>query len=447
MEVKLKKILFSSFIVVLCLTVAMSLFLAGCKTTTTETTAAATTAAATTAAETTAAETTAAAQPITLEFWSWNNEGAYPKVHEDAEKRFMAKYPNVTIKRDYISYADYMVKLKAALAGGQAPDIFQIPWAGEYTEIARSGKIEPMTEYLKKDFPAFFENVMKAISVDGDAWAIPLDLNTLQIAYNVTKFKELGVEIPKSQDELISLAATLKGKGLFGIAQGTKDLWTGGDSFFAEVAYTDPTHTKMAAADAGTIGWDDAVFVDAINAVDKLIKAGVYAPGANSMEAFVGAEDLFVQQKSAMFYPVGNFVTGGVTEKVAGAFEYSLFPTPPLKAGDEALPTGGVAEMFVVSKDSKNIDMAVEFLRFLTNDDGKTILAANDFIPSSDYTGDTSKFSPLYKNMLDAQSKSQSRVVYNTKVYQAILNGMQGVFGQELSPADFIKSLVEAAKG
>lgn len=444
----MKKNLLSSLIVVVCLVVVMSLGLAGCKTTTTaETTAAATTAAATEAETTAAAETTVAAEPITIEFWSWNNEGAYPIVHEDAEKRFMAKYPNVTIKREYISYADYMVKLKASLAGGQAPDIFQIPWAGEYTEIARSGKIEPMTDYLKKDFPTFFENVMKAISVDGDAWAIPLDLNTLQVAYNVTKFKELGVEIPKSQDELIALAATLKGKGLFGIAQGTKDLWTGGDSFFAEVAYTDPTHTKMAAADAGTIGWDDAVFVAAINAVDKMIKGGVYAPGANSMEAFVGAQDLFVQQKSAMFYPVGNFVTGGITEKVAGAFEYSLFPTPPLKAGDEALPTGGVAEMFVVSKDSKNIDVAVEFLRFLTNDDGKTILAANDFIPSSDYKGDTSNFSPLYKNMLDAQSKSQSRVVYNTKVYQAILSSMQGIFGQELSPEDFIKSIVEAAKG
>ncbi len=62
MEVKVKKILLSSLIAVLCLTVVMSLFLAGCKTTTTETTAAATvtetTAAAATAAETTAPQKT-----------------------------------------------------------------------------------------------------------------------------------------------------------------------------------------------------------------------------------------------------------------------------------------------------------------------------------------------------------------------------------------------------
>jgi ABC-type glycerol-3-phosphate transport system substrate-binding protein len=161
------------------------------------------------------------------------------------------------------------------------------------------------------------------------------------------------------------------------------------------------------------------------------------------MDAFVGAKDLFVQQQSAMIYPVGNFFTGGLTTEIDKAFEYSLFPTPPLKAGDEFLPTGGVAEMFVISKNSKNIDMAIEFLRYMTNDKGKDILVANDFIPSSDYTGDTSNLSELAKNMIAAQSKSQSRVVYNTEVYTAIMNGMQGIFGQSLTPEDFIKSLVE----
>lgn len=385
------------------------------------------------------------AEEIVLEFWSWNNEGAYPIVHEDVEKRFMADYPNVTIKREYISYGDYLVKLKAVLTGEEAPDIFQIPWAGEYTELARSGKLLPLTDVLSDEFPVFFESVMNAISVDGDAWAVPLDLNTLQIAYNINMFDELEVEIPNSQDELKTLAATLADNGKFGIAQGTKDLWTAADSFFAQVAYTDPTHTLMAKADAGEIGWDDPIFLQAAQNVLDLVEAGVYAPGANSMDSFVGAKDLFVQQQSAMFYPVGNFITGGITADIDGAFEYSLFPTPPLKAGDEFLPTGGVAEMFVVSKDSENIDMAIEFLRYLTNDDGKDILVESDFIPSSEYTGDLSAKSELYANMLEAQSKVQSRVVYNTEVYSAIMSGMQGIFGQEITAEEFIAQIVEAA--
>ena len=60
-----------------------------------------------------------------IEFWSWNNEGAYPAVHEDAQKRFEADHPGVTVQREYISYGDYMVKVKAVLSGGEAPDVLQ----------------------------------------------------------------------------------------------------------------------------------------------------------------------------------------------------------------------------------------------------------------------------------------------------------------------------------
>jgi raffinose/stachyose/melibiose transport system substrate-binding protein len=387
---------------------------------------------------------TFAAGNTVLEFWSWNNEGAYPVVHEDAQSRFEADHPGVTIKRDYISYGEYMVKLKAVLSGEEAPDVFQIPWAGEYPELARSGKLLPLTDALKKGFPAFFPNIMKAISVDGQAWSVPLDLNTLQIAYNKTMFEKMGLSVPKTRDELFAMAKKLDKEGKFAVAMGTKDLWSAADVFFAQIAYTDPTHTKMALADAGKISWNSPEFLKAAQAVADYVKQGVIAPGANSMEVFVGAENLFVQQEAAMFYPVGNFVTGGITEKVGDSFEWSLFPWPPLTKGD-ALPTGGVAEMFVVSKDSKNKDLAVEFLRYLTNDEGKEILVKNDFIPSSAYKGSVS-MSPLYKNMLDAQSKSQSRVVYNTTVYSACMNGMQGIIGGTLTPQQFIDSLVKAAK-
>ena len=382
----------------------------------------------------------------TLEFWSWNNEGDYPFVHEDAELRYEKDNPNVDVKREYISYAEYMVKLKAVIAGGTPPDIFQIPWAGEYTELARSGKLYPLTNALKKGFPKFFDNVMKAIAVDGQDWAVPLDLNTLQIAYNIDMFEEYGLQIPQSTDELIAIGKTLAKNGKFAIALGTKDLWAGADVFFAQVAYTDPTHTKMALADAGKYPWTSPEFVKAADNVVKMVKGGVFAPGANSMEVFVGAMNLFVQQQSAMFYPVGNFVTGGITKQVAGDFEFSLFPMPPLKKGDQMLPTGGVAEMFVVAKDGKNIETSIDFLRYMTNDAGKDKLVQYDYIPSSAYKGDMSNLSALYKNMLDAQSKAQSRVVYNTKVYTAAMNGMQGMVGGEMSSKQFIDSLVKASK-
>jgi raffinose/stachyose/melibiose transport system substrate-binding protein len=380
-----------------------------------------------------------------IELWSWNNEGAYPDVHEDAEVRFVAANPGSTVKRTYLPFSDYITKFKASVAADAPPCIAQIPWAGEFRDFVGSGEIIPLTDVVTDGFPAFFDPIVDAVSIDGDVWAIPLDVNTLQIAYNKTVFDRLGLTIPAKQSDLQAIVNTLEAEGLFGIAMGTKDKWSAGDLFFAQVAYTDGTNAKLAGADAGTIPWDDPAFLQAADNVASMVREGIFAPGANSMDAFVGNLDLFASQRAAMMYPVGNFVTAGVADKVGDTFEWGLFPFPPPDdvAAAETVATGGIAEMFVVTKDCPSQEQAIEFLRYLVNEDGGKALVANDFIPSWDYPVPTDK-SPLYQNMVDAQSTAMSRVIYTTAVYTALLNAMQGVMDGSSSGTDVISALVEA---
>lgn len=385
------------------------------------------------------------ASGATIELWSWNNEGAYPKVHEDAETRFVAANPGSTVERTYLPFSDYITKFKASVAAGAPPCIAQIPWAGEFRDFVGSGELVPLTDVVPDGFPAFFDPIVDAVSIDGDVWAIPLDVNTLQIAYNKTIFDRLGLGIPAKQSDLQAIVDRLKAEGLFGIAMGTKDKWSAGDLFFAQVAYTDGTNTLLSKADAGTVAWDDPAFLKAADNVVSMVKNGIFAPGANSMDAFVGNLDLFASQKSAMMYPVGNFVTAGVADKVADSFEWGLFPFPPPDdaASKQVVPTGGIAEMFVVTKACPDQEQALEFLRYMVNDDGGKALVANDFIPSWDYPAPADK-SPLYKNMVDAQATAMSRVIYTTPVYTALLNAMQGVMDGSASGADVVKALAEA---
>ena len=208
---------------------------------------------------------------------------------------------------------------------------------------------------------------------------------------------------------------------------GTKDSWSAGDLFFAQVAYTDGTNQKLAQADAGEVGWDDPAFAQAADNVAAMVASGVFAPGANSMDAFIGNLDLFASGAAGMMYPVGNFVTAGVADKVGDAFEWSLFPFPkPEGSTLDNRATGGIAEMFVVTKDCAHPDEAIEFLRYLVNDEGGAALVANDFIPSWDYPVPSDK-SDLYNNMVSAQSTANSRVIYTTAVYNELLNAMQGI--------------------
>jgi raffinose/stachyose/melibiose transport system substrate-binding protein len=392
---------------------------------------------------------------VALDMWSWNNEGAYPNVHEDAIVRFEAANPGVTVNRGkslcgdacgatYLNYTDYITKFKASVTAGEPPCIAQIPWAGEFRDFVNSGALIPLTEAVKTGYPAFFDPIVAATTINGDMWAIPLDVNTLQIAYNKTMFDSLGLSIPKTQSDLQNIVDTLSANGTFGIAMGTKDKWSAGDLFFNQVAYTDGTNTKLAMADAGTVAWDDPSFKQAADNVVDMVAKGIFAPGANSMDAFKGNMDLFASQAAGMMYPVGNFVTAGVAAAVADAFEWDLFPFPaPDGSTLDVRATGGIAEMFVVTKDCPAQDQAIEFLRYLVNPEGGAALVAHDFIPSWDYPAPADA-SPLYQNMLHAQATANSRVIYNTKVYAELLNAMQGVMDGTSSGDDVINALVAA---
>jgi ABC-type glycerol-3-phosphate transport system substrate-binding protein len=384
-------------------------------------------------------------QESTIELWSWNNEGAYPVVHEDAETRYEAANPGVDIVRTYIPYGDYITKFKAAVAADEPPCIAQIPWAGEFRDLVQSGELIPLTEHIGTGFPAFFEPIVSAVTLGGDVWAVPLDVNTLQIAYNQTVFDGLGLSVPQTQSELQTVVDALAGKGLFGIAMGTKDKWSAGDLFFAQVAYTDGTNTKLAQADAGETGWDDPAFRQAADNVVSMVASGVFAPGANSMDAFVGGLELFTSGTAGMFYPVGNFVTAGIASAVGDTFAWSLFPFPRPDGSDlENRATGGIAEMFVVTRDCAAQGQAIDFLRYLVDDAGGAALVANDFIPSWDFPIPADK-SPLYQNMVEAQATANSRVIYTTPVYAELLNVMQGVMDGSASGEDVIAALVSAA--
>lgn len=380
---------------------------------------------------------------IKLEFWSWNNEGSYPVVHEEAEERFEAENPDVDVVRTYTPFADYMTNLRTAMAAGEPPDIAQVPWTGEYTDLVSNGQLASLESQFEVRFPDFFDPIASIASVDGVPYAIPLDVNSLQIAYNKDIFAELGLSVPSSTAELIAVADALAGADYFGVAVGTNDRWAGGDLFFNQLAYTDSTNSLIVQADAGAAPWDSPEFLEAAENLAELIDEGVFAPGSNSMVSFVEALELFVTETSAMFFPVGNFITGGIAEAVDDSFEWGLFPFPS-PTGGESYAVGGVAEMFSVPSDAANVDLAVEFLRYLTDAEGEAALVSNDFIPSWAIQL-PSDVSDLYRDLIAAQATVRNRTVYTTEVYAEILNGVQGLLDQSTTPEEMIAKMVEAA--
>ena len=274
-------------------------------------------------------------------------------------------------------------------------------------------------------------------------FGIPMDLNTLSVAYNKDIFAKLGLKIPTTLDELLALVPKIKAAGLQPMSLNAKDAWPNGDLFFSQLAYTDPNATQLRKAEAGQAPWTSPQFLAAASAVQKMQKAGLFSENSASFD-FSGAYTEFATGKSAMVYPVGNFGTPVIDSISKGAISYGLFPMPPASGGTPRA-TGGAAIIWSIPAKTKNVDAALALARVFSGPFGtKTLIAAN-YIPAFK-TSVASNNSQIYKRMVSFQGNAGTRSMFIPKINTALLSEMTAVIEGSASGQDLVNALAAAAK-
>ena len=88
----------------------------------------------------------------TLSIANWGNPGDQ-KIYEAAIARFNQKYPKVTVKDNFsqvVNWGDYINKVQASIASGDAPDIINIATEGVEYGLAKNLYL-PLDNYIKQD--------------------------------------------------------------------------------------------------------------------------------------------------------------------------------------------------------------------------------------------------------------------------------------------------------
>lgn len=388
--------------------------------------------------------TAVAAGAETLDIWVWNNDGAYAAVYETAVNLLKEKHPDVEVTFNTIAYADYPTNLKTAIVGGEAPDIMQIP-STMITSLCEGGALLPLTDALASDlFPDFYSSTTEKLRYDGDDYMVPFNVISYQVAYNKTLFEELNLEVPTTVEELKAVCKTLADHGKYGISVGTNDKWVGAYIIYNLNMYLDETHGLIGKAELGEIPWTETKLADAADLLKQYIADGVFAPGANSMDAFVGAQQLFVQGDAAMFYPIGSFDSASIVGDVDNAFEIGTFPLPT----DSAENTHAMAAMglnFGISSQSEKAELATEFLAGFFTAQAAETLYENGMLPSFpyEYQGDK-EFTELFKEIVAAQEHAVLDIPFNSAVSSAAYSAAQGIMDASITGADFAAALQDA---
>ena len=288
--------------------------------------------------------------------------------------RFNKYYPNVELT--YTKIDDYNNMIGTVLNGNDAPDIY-VNYSWMYGRDQYSSSIEHAEDLsdpaLGFDLDCIRSNIILNTS-DGSLPMVPVFSNTYGMLVNNDLFRKEGLKVPETYAELVEVCAAFHGKGYKNPVMG-----------FTRQETTSLFTLSIYPYFCGTVA-QDAEAVNKLNSLDP--SAGGYIkPSLEKIKQFMddcGVDPIscdeiennyegvilrFFEGDVPMMTASGDTVSGTKKREsqseafIANPFEYTFVPIPMSDEGANFLDMPNL--QFSVNKDSKNPDMANEFMRFL----------------------------------------------------------------------------------
>ncbi len=259
-------------------------------------------------------------------------------------------------------------EFQIASAANSAPDL-QYFWNGIYhMESVWLGYIEPLNglipDTLLKDSNATVLSVYQGKQYRLGWYAVPL-----LWVYNKDMFDKAGLNPdtpPKTWDELLNACDKLKSNGFTPISGGLKDgpwgEWYMGHSLGQNL----DSPAEALNLFAGSLDWREPKYWEHWTKLEELWKAGYINDDMNSIDLYPGI-DLFGVGKSAMTQIVGPLIPA--QQKALGEQQVGAMVFPVFGKGKMAGKPIADAQGLGISSQSKNKDVAADFLKFLHSEE------------------------------------------------------------------------------
>ncbi|MFL5816449.1 MAG: ABC transporter substrate-binding protein [Conexibacter sp.] len=315
---------------------------------------------------TTSANTNVSGTVSVVGIWTGDEQKSFQAVID----RFNETYPNVKVK--YTSAGDNVpTVVGTAVEGGNPPDIATIAQPGLIREFQQKGALKPIDfarSTLEANYPPDF---VKLGTIDGKLYTfVYKGANKSTVWYNVSAFRNAGVEAPTTWDEFLRDGRTLKASGVPAYAIGGSDGWPLTD-LFENIYLRQAGPEKYDQLSRHEIKWTDPSVRAALRTMAEVLSDTSNLAGrasATQTEFTTSVEDVFQDPPKAAQVIEGDFVPGVVSSKtkLRAGTGYDVFPFPSLGSGGENVVVGG-GDSITVFKDTPAVRA---FVRFLASPEG-----------------------------------------------------------------------------
>ena len=282
-----------------------------------------------------------AANKITLTEEDYFNTPGQIAALTAYSKRFEASHPGVTVKRQYVPFANLDTKLLTQAAGHDLPNLLAVDNPFVSTMIS-TGQVVALSGLKGFSAKGYFPAVINEGLSNHQYYSLPVaGANSIALIYNIAMLKAANISPPKTWAELVSDAKALTTSDHYGMAltceAGEDTTWqwepffwgNGGDATFANIA--------------GAPG------VQALNLWNQLIADGSASKDCLQWSQTPAVSTQFIDGKAAMMVNgPWNFPTMNQAKLFYGK-QFGIVPVPVNKAGQHVIvPLGG--EDWMVSK-------------------------------------------------------------------------------------------------
>lgn len=281
-------------------------------------------------------------------------------------KGFEASHPGVKIEVQHAPN-DFDALLKSKFNSNEIPDIFAIQTgtaAQSYYEFAYDWSED-------KDVLNLFQDDALATGTDTDGLikSLPWTYENMGLIYNKDLFKKAGItELPTTMDELEAACKKLDSVGITPFAIAAKELWV-----LSQIS----THYMMdksidAKAIAEKINNQESTFKELKNYKNlfKFLDLAVeYGPDKPLEVDWETSENMLANGEAAIIH-MGDWCQATLDEFNPNA-NLAFLPCPVSDNPDDVTLLSSVSWTYIVNKDSKNLDLAKEYLTYiLTSKEG-----------------------------------------------------------------------------
>jgi len=299
---------------------------------------------------------------------------------DNLNKSFDQFTKDTGIKVVYTGDKSFEGNIVTKVSGGSAPDIGIVPQPGLLKTLVGTGEVKKAPKSVEDNVDKNWTKDWKTYgTVDNVFYAAPMLANVKgYVWYSPAKFKEWGVEAPKTWDELLTLTKTIRDKTnapvwCAGFSSGDASGWPGTD-------WIEDLVLRQSGADvydkwvAGDVKFTDPEIKQAFDAVGKILLDPKYVnAGFGDVKSINSTAFADVAAKVAdgtcplthqASFLSSNFLTvktaDGKTPTVAPDGDVYAFPLPGLTEGSLSIEGGG--EFVTAFSDNAATVKVLEFM-------------------------------------------------------------------------------------